>query len=183
MSSKKLCKYCLDVDPTVVRSWHIGHHSLEISGCKSCHARHEKQVTDLEAELTTLRAAFARRKADHEIELSRKEEASSRSLMLKEVNFRQLLLQVNKLTAEVRHQRRKSNFLQLDCEFILPGNVMLYKDDIKFYPLVRKDLKFSYTVHLPVNVDDNNCCFLLFRSRCRSGPWVSMFVCSPERIK
>ncbi|CAM6120174.1 unnamed protein product [Calypogeia fissa] len=182
MSPKNLyCKYCLEVDPTAVRSWHIGHHSLEISGCKSCHARHEKQVTDLEAELTTLRAAFAKRKADHEIELSRKEEASSLSLNLKEVDFRQqlnlkevnvrqLLLQVNKLTAEVRHQRRKANFLQLDCEFILPENVMLYKDDIKFYPLVRKDLKFSYTVHLPVNVDDNNCCFLLFRSRCRSGP-------------
>ncbi|CAM6121230.1 unnamed protein product [Calypogeia fissa] len=138
MSSKKYCKYCLEVDPTAVRSWNIGHHSLEIPGCKSCHARHEKQVTDLQAELTHLRAAFAMRKADHEIELSRKEAESSLALTLKDASCRRLQLQVDKLEAGARDQRRKVKFLQLDRDFIVPQRIMLWNEELRFYPLIDK---------------------------------------------
>ncbi|CAM6121216.1 unnamed protein product [Calypogeia fissa] len=135
--SKTYCRYCLEVDPTVVSSWDNGSHSLEISGCYNCHERHEKQITDLQAELTSLRAAFAKRKADHEIEVSRKEAESSVALIDKkakcdllelEVNKLKaenkakcdlLHLEVNKLRAENRHQRRKVDFLAQECKSLL----------------------------------------------------------------
>ncbi|CAM6121220.1 unnamed protein product [Calypogeia fissa] len=134
MSSTKCCRYCLEANPAVVRSWGNDCHTLEISGCSTCHKRHEKEVASLKAEVRSLQAAVAKSKVDHKTELASIEaENQAKGSPAKKPTYEELQWEVDWLN-------RKVEFLKLyeDDRYWLPPNLKLTNKELYYYPLITR---------------------------------------------
>ncbi|CAM6121224.1 unnamed protein product [Calypogeia fissa] len=132
MSSRKCCRYCLEADPAVVRSWGNDCHTLEISGCSTCHKRHEKEVTALKAEVRSLQAA--RSKVDHKTELpSIEAENQAEGSPTKKPTYEELQWEVDWLNKKVEFLK-----LQEGDRYRLPCNLWLTNEELYYYPLIAR---------------------------------------------
>ncbi|CAM6120170.1 unnamed protein product [Calypogeia fissa] len=139
MSSKKCCRYCLEADPAMVRSLDNGSHSVEISGCSTCHKRHEKEVAALKTEVASLKAVVARRKQRQQTEMMPSIEAEPSHA--KKRTCEDLQSEINRLKAARKRQRKKVEFLKLHLDSVMMNELQCLRcssEEIPYYPLVGK---------------------------------------------